>query len=165
MNVHEYQAKELFARYGVAVLSSKMATTPDEAERAAQDLGGEVLVVKAQVHAGGRGKGGGVKLAKGGPSEVKRLAEEIIGMQLVTPQTGAEGKLVRKVLIEEGCAIARELYLGIVIDRTLRCPVVMASTEGGVEIEEVAAEHPEKILKEAIDPAVGLQGFQARKLA
>ncbi len=164
MNVHEYQAKELLSRYGVAVPAGKVASSPEGAEAIAKDLGGSRFVVKAQIHAGGRGKGGGVKLGNG-PAEVKRLASEILGMQLVTHQTGPEGKLVQKVLIEEGCDIARECYLGVVVDRMLRRPVVMASTEGGVEIEKVAAETPEKILKEVIDPAVGLQPFQARKLA
>ncbi|MFN7954061.1 MAG: ADP-forming succinate--CoA ligase subunit beta [bacterium] len=164
MNVHEYQAKELLSRYGVAVPAGKVASSPEGAEAIAKDLGGTRFVVKAQIHAGGRGKGGGVKLGNG-PAEVKRLASEILGMQLVTHQTGPEGKLVQKVLIEEGCDIARECYLGVVVDRMLRRPVVMASTEGGVEIEKVAAETPEKILKEVIDPAVGLQPFQARKLA
>ncbi|MBK7975694.1 MAG: ADP-forming succinate--CoA ligase subunit beta [Deltaproteobacteria bacterium] len=164
MNVHEYQAKELLSRYGVAVPAGKVASSPEGAEAIAKDLGGSRFVVKAQIHAGGRGKGGGVKLGNG-PAEVRRLASEILGMQLVTHQTGPEGKLVQKVLIEEGCDIARECYLGVVVDRMLRRPVVMASTEGGVEIEKVAAETPEKILKEVIDPAVGLQPFQARKLA
>ncbi len=164
MNVHEYQAKELLGRYGVPILPGRVASSAEGAEAIAQDLGGTRYVVKAQIHAGGRGKGGGVKLANGA-AEVKRLAGEILGMRLVTHQTGPEGKLVHKVLIEEGCDIARECYLGVVIDRKLRRPVVMASTEGGVEIEKVAAETPEKILKEVIDPAVGLQPYQARKLA
>ena len=142
MNVHEYQAKELLREYGVAVPKGQVATTPAEAEEAARALGGDVVVVKAQVHAGGRGKGGGIKLAKSA-SEAKQVASEILGMTLVTPQTGAEGKVVRKVFVEEGSAIANELYLGIVLDRAEEKLAVIASTEGGVEIEEVADKTPE----------------------
>ncbi|MBI5893718.1 MAG: ADP-forming succinate--CoA ligase subunit beta [Deltaproteobacteria bacterium] len=166
MNIHEYQAKEILAKYGVAVPKGSVAFTPDEAEEAAKCLlkNNSVCVVKAQIHAGGRGKAGGVKLAKS-HQEAKQFAEAILGKKLVTHQTGAEGKEVKKVLIEEGCQIARELYLGMVVDRAKQRVVVMASQEGGVEIEEVAARSPEKILKEYIDPAVGLIPFQARKLA
>ncbi|MFQ5604382.1 MAG: ADP-forming succinate--CoA ligase subunit beta [bacterium] len=163
MKIHEYQGKEILKKFGVAVPRGKLATTPQEAKKYAAELGGTV-VVKAQIHAGGRGKGGGVKLAKS-PEEAEKIANEMIGMNLVTHQTGAQGKKVRKVLIEEGLEIARELYLGVVLDRSTGQLVFMASTEGGVEIEKVASETPEKILKEYIDPAVGFQAFQARKLA
>ena len=163
MKIHEYQAKEILKKFGVAVPRGQIAYTPQEAKKIAAELGGTV-VVKAQIHAGGRGKGGGVKLAKN-PDEAEKIAKNMIGMKLVTHQTGPQGKEVRMVLVEEGLAIERELYLGIVLDRAKRQLVVMASTEGGVEIEKVAKETPEKILKEYIDPAVGLQGFQARKLA
>jgi succinyl-CoA synthetase beta subunit len=164
VNLHEYQAKAILARYGVAVLRGRVAETPAEAEAAARELGSPVVVVKAQIHAGGRGKGGGIKVARS-PAEARAAAEKILGMRLVTHQTGPEGRLVRKVLVEEGSDVARELYLGLVLDRAVSRLVMMASTEGGVEIEEVAARHPEKILRETIDPAVGLQPFQARKLA
>ncbi|MBI2964184.1 MAG: ADP-forming succinate--CoA ligase subunit beta [Deltaproteobacteria bacterium] len=164
MNIHEYQAKEVLRRYKVNVPRGKVAVTAAEAEAAARELGGKVCVVKAQVHAGGRGKGGGIKLAKS-PAEAREIADKMIGMKLVTHQTGPEGKEVHRVLVEEGCDIARELYLGMVLDRAIGRLTMMASTEGGVEIEEVAARTPEKILKEVIDPAVGLQGYQARKLA
>jgi succinyl-CoA synthetase beta subunit len=165
MKIHEYQAKELLRRYGVAVPRGKVARTADEAEAAARELGGSVHVVKAQIHAGGRGKGGGIKVAKGGPGEVRELAGRMLGMRLVTPQTGPEGRVVGRLYIEEGCDIARELYLGLVIDREAQRLVMMASQEGGMEIEEVAARSPEKILKEVIDPAVGFQAFQGRRLA
>lgn len=166
MNIHEYQAKEILAKYGVAVPKGRVAFTPDEAEEVAKSLMGSnsVCVVKAQIHAGGRGKAGGVKLAKS-REEARQHAEAILGKKLVTHQTGPDGKVVKKVLIEEGCQIARELYLGMVVDRARQRVVVMASSEGGVEIEEVAARSPEKILKEYVDPAVGLIPFQARKLA
>jgi succinyl-CoA synthetase beta subunit len=163
MKIHEYQAKAILARYGVPVPQSEVAHTPAEARAAAENLQGTV-VVKAQIHAGGRGKGGGVKLAAN-PDEAEQIAKEILGMQLVTHQTGPEGQKVEKVLIEEGLNIRNELYLGIVIDRQEGLPVLMASTEGGMDIEEVAAKHPEKILKEWISPGIGLQPFQARKLA
>ena len=163
MKIHEYQAKSILARYGVRVPRSEIAHNSAEARAAAEKLDGTV-VVKAQVHAGGRGKGGGVKLARN-PGEAERIAREMIGMQLVTHQTGPEGRTVQKVLIEEGLDIREELYLGIVIDRQVGLPVLMASTEGGMDIEEVAANHPEKILKEWIAPGMGLQAFQARKLA
>ena len=166
MNIHEYQSKEILARYGVAVPKGRVAFIPDEAEDAAKDIfkSNSICVVKAQIHAGGRGKAGGVKLAKS-HEEARQYAEAMLGKKLVTHQTGPAGKEVKKVLIEEGCQIARELYLGMVVDRAKQRVVVMASQEGGVEIEEVAAKSPEKILKEYVDPAVGLVPFQARKLA
>jgi succinyl-CoA synthetase beta subunit len=164
MKIHEYQAKQILSKFGVTVPRGETITRPEEARGVAERLGGGTVVVKAQIHAGGRGKGGGVKLAHN-PAEAEALAGKILGMNLVTHQTGPEGRLVKRVLIEEGLPIARELYLGIVIDRASGKPVFMASSEGGVEIEEVAAEHPEKILKEFIDPSVGFQPFQARKLA
>lgn len=163
MKIHEYQAKNIFRAYGVEVPRGKLATTPQDAKVAAQKLGGNVWVVKAQVHAGGRGKGGGVKLCRT-VDEVYDNAKTILGMTLVTPQTGAEGKLVRKVYVEEGLAIARELYLGMLLDRETRTIVIMASTEGGMEIEEVAANTPEKILKEYVDYSVGIQPFHIRNL-
>lgn len=164
MNIHEYQAKELLLKYGVAVPMGKVATHEDEAEQIAKNLSVEKFIVKAQIHAGGRGKGGGVKLANV-LEDVKRLASEILGMTLVTHQTGPEGKLVSKVLIEEASNIATELYLGMVIDRATENIVIMASQEGGMEIEEVARTNPEKILKQYIDPTVGLLPFQCRKIA
>ncbi len=163
MNIHEYQAKELLAKHGVAVPRGGVAYSPEEAEAVARDLGGPVWVVKAQVHAGGRGKGGGVKVVRA-LDEVGAAARAILGMTLVTPQTGPAGKLVRRVYVEEGCDIARELYLGMLIDRGTGRVTVMASTEGGMEIEEVAAREPEKIVKVAIDPAVGLQSFHGRRI-
>ncbi len=163
MNIHEYQAKKILAQYGVTVPRGEMVEQVDGARAVAENLGGTV-VVKAQIHAGGRGKGGGVKLARS-PEEAAGLATRMIGMNLVTHQTGPEGRTVRRVLIEEGLDISRELYLGLVLDRASGRPVFMASQEGGVEIEVVAAERPEKILKEFIDPAVGFQAFQGRKLA
>jgi succinyl-CoA synthetase beta subunit len=163
MKIHEYQAKQILAKFGVTVPRGELITKPSEARGVAERLGGTV-VVKAQIHAGGRGKGGGVKLAHN-PAEAETLAGRILGMTLITHQTGPEGRLVKRVLIEEGLDIARELYLGIVVDRASGQPVFMASSEGGVEIEVVAAEHPEKILKEYIDPSIGFQAFQARKLA
>ncbi len=164
MNIHEYQAKEIFRKYGVPTPKGKVATTVDEAVENAKELGGNIWVVKAQIHAGGRGLGGGVKLAKS-LEEVKKLAGEILGMTLVTHQTGPEGKLVQKVYIEEGADIESEFYLGMVLDRAKEMPVMMASTEGGMEIEKVAAENPEKIIKVAIDPSIGFQGFHGRELA
>ena len=164
MNVHEYQAKQILETHGVNVQRGEVASTADEAESIARKLDYPLYIVKAQIHAGGRGKGGGVKLAKT-PEEVKGHADAILGMQLVTPQTGPEGKLVRKVLVAEASDIERELYLGMVIDRTDSRLVLMGSEEGGVDIEEVAATRPEKILKQTIDPAIGLPPFQARKLA
>src|SRR5579862_6944413 len=169
MKIHEYQAKQIFARYGVPIPRGYMATTVDEAEVAAKKLGQEtgspVVVVKAQIHAGGRGKGGGVKVARGGAPEARALAQSILGMQLVTHQTGPEGQKVRRLYVEQGLDIARELYLGAVIDRDRRRVAFMASTEGGVEIEKVAAETPEKIATIHVDPTVGLSAYQSRQLA
>jgi succinyl-CoA synthetase beta subunit len=164
MNIHEYQAKELLKRYGVNVPRGIVVTTPDEAEAAAAELGTPVVVVKAQIHAGGRGLGGGVKVVKG-VAAARAAASEILGMQLVTHQTGPEGKKVLKVYIEEGCDIARELYLGMVIDRATGFITIMASTEGGTAIEIVAAKTPEKIYKKSIDPATGLMPYHTRSLA
>ena len=164
MNIHEYQAKSLLAEFGVAVPKGRAAFTVDEATAAAEQLGGPVWVVKAQIHAGGRGKGGGVKVVDS-LEKVTKAAGDILGMQLVTHQTGAQGKEVKRIYIEEGCDIARELYLGMLIDRVNSRVTVIASTEGGMEIEQVAAETPEKIIKVAIDPAIGLKPFHARKLA
>src|SRR5204863_3438811 len=163
MKIHEYQAKHILARYNVRIPRGEVAYTKEEARQIAERIGGTV-VVKAQIHAGGRGKGGGVKLAKG-PQEAEEIAGRMLGMKLVTAQTGPEGRKVQKVLIEEGLDIRRELYLGIVIDRQTGRPVFMASQAGGMEIEEVAAKNPDAILKEYIQPGLGLQPFQARKLA
>jgi len=163
MNIHEYQAKAVLARYGVNVPKGKVADTPAQAEVIAEEFGTPV-VIKAQIHAGGRGKGGGVKLAKTS-AEARKYAHEIIGMTLVTPQTGPQGRKVKRVLVEQAGKIKKELYLGIIVDRATSQVVVMASTEGGMDIETVAANTPEKILKEWVDPAVGLVAFQARKLA
>ena len=163
MKIHEYQAKKILRQYQVAVPSGNVATTANQAEHVAAELGGKV-VVKAQIHAGGRGKGGGVKLVAN-PEEARQAASEILGMQLITHQTGPEGQKVKQVLVERASEIEREFYLGITLDRAQSKPVVMASREGGVEIEEVAAATPEKILKETVDPAVGLQAFQATRLA
>jgi len=163
MNIHEYQAKEILRRFGVPVPRGRVATTPEEAYAAAKELGSP-CVVKAQIHAGGRGKGGGVKLAKKA-EEARELARKMIGMNLVTHQTGPEGKKVKRVLVEQGCDIKSELYLGVVLDTALSRPSVVACAEGGVEIEEVAKRSPEKIVREAIDPAVGLLPFQVRRVA
>jgi succinyl-CoA synthetase beta subunit len=163
MNVHEYQAKALFREFGVAVPDGELATTPEEAERGAKRLGTKVVVVKAQVHAGGRGKGGGVKLAKS-PSEAKTAASEILGMTLHTPQTPPEGKLVRKVYVEAGSNIEKEYYLAILFDRSAEKFALVASTEGGMEIEIVAEKTPEKILTTLVDPNVGLRDYQVRDL-
>jgi succinyl-CoA synthetase beta subunit len=163
VNIHEYQAKQIFAKYGVPAPKGIVANTPDQAAKNASELGGDIWVVKAQIHAGGRGLGGGVKLAKS-IDEVRELASQILGMTLVTHQTGPEGKLVQKVYIEEGADIKDELYLGVVLDRAKEMPVIMASTEGGMEIEKVAEETPEKIIKVAVDPAIGFQGFHGREL-
>jgi succinyl-CoA synthetase beta subunit len=163
MNIHEYQAKDLLRRYGVPVPAGKVAFTAEEAKAAATELGGR-CVVKAQIHAGGRGKAGGVKLVAN-PEEAASAAKELLGKKLVTHQTGPEGREVRQLLIEQGVNIERELYLGMVLDRAQSRVAVICSSEGGVEIEEVAARHPEKILKELIDPAIGLQAFQCRRLA
>ena len=164
MKIHEYQAKELLRKFGVPVPRGIVARTVEEAQSAASELGTEVVVVKAQIHAGGRGKGGGVKLAKS-PEDAKTVAGQILGMNLVTHQTGPEGREVRVLLIEEGLPIDKEFYLGIVLDRASGRPVFMASAAGGMDIEEVAANTPEKIVKETIDPGVGFRPFQARKLA
>jgi succinyl-CoA synthetase beta subunit len=164
MKIHEYQGKEILRKFNVAVPDGGVAFSVDEAVRAAEKLGGSVWVVKAQIHAGGRGKGGGVKVAKS-PDDVRAYASQILGMTLVTHQTGPEGKVVKRLLIERGIDIARELYVGVTLDRVSCRNVVMASTEGGVEIEKVAAEAPEKILKEFVDPVLGFRPYQARKLA
>src|SRR5207247_5639180 len=163
MKIHEYQAKQILARYDVRIPRGEVAYTKEEARQIAERIGGTV-VVKGQIHAGGRGKGGGVKIAKS-PEEAAEITGRMIGMNLVTPQTGPEGRLVQKVLIEEGLDIRKELYLGIVIDRQTGKPVFMASASGGMDIEEVAAKNPEAILREYVEPGLGLQGFQARRLA
>ena len=164
MNIHEYQAKEIFKRYNVPTPNGYVAFSVEEAVENAKKLGGSLWVVKAQIHAGGRGLGGGVKLARS-LEEVKTLAGQILGMTLVTHQTGPAGKLVQKIYIEEGADIADELYLGVVLDRAREMPVIMASREGGMEIEKVAAESPEKIIKVAVDPFIGFQAFHGRELA
>jgi len=164
VKIHEYQAKEILRKFGVAVPRGYLAVTPLEAEGAARQLGGGICAVKAQIHAGGRGKGGGVKLARS-PDEARSHAEGMLGMMLKTPQTGPSGQEVRKVYVEEGCRIARELYLGMTLDREVGRLAVMASTEGGVDIEEVASKTPEKILREWVSPLTGLMPFQARRLA
>ncbi|OJY15275.1 MAG: succinate--CoA ligase subunit beta [Myxococcales bacterium 68-20] len=169
MKIHEYQGKQVFAKYGVPVPKGYPAFTVDEAEAAAKRLtsetGNQLVVVKAQIHAGGRGKGGGVKVAKGGAAEARQLAEKILGMQLVTHQTGPEGTKVRRLYIEQGLEMVQELYLGAVVDRDKRRIAFMASTEGGMEIEKVAEESPEKILTVHVDPVNGLMPYQARELA
>jgi succinyl-CoA synthetase beta subunit len=164
MKIHEFQGKEIFRKYGVPTPRGIVAKTPEAAEAAAKELGTKVTVVKAQIHAGGRGKGGGVKIAKS-PAEAKSYAQSLIGMMLKTHQTGPEGQKVRTLYVEEGLDIARELYLGLTLDRVTSRNTFMVSAEGGVEIEEVASKHPEKIMREAVDPAVGLQDFQGRKMA
>ena len=163
MKIHEYQAKEILRSYGVPTPRGDVAYTPDEAKEVAEKLGGRV-VVKAQIHAGGRGKGGGVKLGSGA-DEARELADQILGMTLVTHQTGPEGRLVKRVLVEEVLPIAREIYLGMTLDRATGKSVFMASSEGGMEIEEVAAKDPDLILKEIVEPSVGLAGYQARRMA
>ncbi len=169
MKIHEYQAKQIFARYGVPVPRGYLALSADEAvavaDNLAEETGSPIVVVKAQIHAGGRGKGGGVKVAKRGSAEVLELAQKMLGMQLVTHQTGPEGQRVRRLYVEQGLDIARELYLGAVMDRDRRRVAFMASTEGGVEIEKVAAETPDRIVTVHVDPAVGLAPYQARQLA
>ena len=164
MKIHEYQAKEILRKYNVPVPNGVLVSKKSEAPAAAKKLGTPVVVVKAQIHAGGRGKGGGVKLAKS-PKEAEKYAGDIIGMTLVTPQTGPEGRLVKKVLIEEGMEIVKELYMGILVDRETSRVLIMASEAGGMEIEEVAADTPEKIIKEVVDPVIGVQPFLARKIA
>ena len=164
MKIHEYQAKEILRKYNVPVPNGVLISKKSEAPEAAKKLGTPVVVVKAQIHAGGRGKGGGVKLAKS-PAEAEKYAGNIIGMTLVTPQTGPEGRLVKKVLIEEGMEIVKELYMGILVDRETSRVLIMASEAGGMEIEEVAADTPEKIIKEVVDPVIGVQPYLARKIA
>ena len=164
MKIHEHQAKDILAKHGVPVPQGIVADTPGKAEAAARKLGTDIVVVKAQIHAGGRGKGGGVKLAKS-PADAKKLASKIIGMTLVTPQTGPEGRKVKKVLVEEGMPIAKELYMGILLDRQTSRVMIMASEAGGMEIEEVAAETPERIIKEQVDPITGVKPYLARKIA
>jgi succinyl-CoA synthetase beta subunit len=164
MKIHEYQAKAILAKFGVPVPRGEVVEKKDEARAVAQRLGTPIVVVKAQIHAGGRGKAGGVKLAKS-PDEALNHAGQILGMTLVTPQTGEEGRIVRRLLIEEGLDIKRELYVGVLVDREVGAPIFMVSAAGGMEIEEVAKDNPESILRETIDPAVGFQPFQARKLA
>ena len=164
MKIHEYQAKEILRKYNVAVPNGVLISKKSEAAEAAKKVGTDVVVGKAQIHAGGRGKGGGVKLAKN-PAEAERHSSNILGMTLVTPQTGPEGRLVKKVLIEEGMSIAKELYMGILVDRETSQVLIMASEAGGMEIEEVAADTPEKIIKEKVDPVIGVQPYLARKIA
>ena len=164
MKIHEYQAKEILRKYNVPVPNGVLISKKSEAPAAAKKLGTPVVVVKAQIHAGGRGKGGGVKLAKS-PAEAEKHAGNIIGMTLVTPQTGPEGRLVKKVLIEEGMEIVKELYMGILVDRETSRVLIMASEAGGMEIEEVATDTPEKIIKEVVDPVIGVQPYLARKIA
>src|SRR5208283_3298298 len=164
MNIHEYQAKQVLARFGVPVPKGQFATTPDEAAAAFTALGKPKAVVKAQIHAGGRGKAGGVKLLTAA-SEVRDFAAKLLGKPLVTHQTGPEGRVVRRVYVEEASQVARELYLGMLVDRKAGTVAVIASTEGGMEIEEVAAKTPAKIITEPIDPLIGPAGYQARKIA
>ena len=164
MKIHEYQAKAVLARFGVPVPRGEVAVSPAEAGMIARRLGGGISVVKAQIHAGGRGKGGGVKVAKS-PEEAEQLATQMIGMTLVTHQTGPEGRKVGRVLVEEGLQIDRELYVSMLIDRGSACPVIIASAAGGMDIEEVAAKEPQKILREYVNPGVGILPFQSRKLA
>jgi succinyl-CoA synthetase beta subunit len=164
MKIHEYQAKEILRKYNVAVPNGVLVSKKSDAAKAARKVGTSVVVVKAQIHAGGRGKGGGVKLAKS-PQEAEKHTGNILGMTLVTPQTGPEGRLVKKVLIEEGMSIAKELYMGILVDRETSQVLIMASEAGGMEIEEVAADTPERIIKETVDPVIGVQPFLARKIA
>lgn len=163
MKIHEFQAKKILKKYSVPIPRGEVAKTPGKAEKVAEKLGGKV-VVKAQIHAGGRGKGGGVKVV-GNPSEAAQAAKQIIGMNLVTHQTGPEGQKVKQVLIEEGLDVVKELYVGIVVDRAQAAPVIMVSEAGGMDIEEIAATSPEKIIKVAVDPATGFMGFHARKLS
>jgi succinyl-CoA synthetase beta subunit/malate-CoA ligase subunit beta len=164
LNIHEYQTKELLRGYGVAVPDGRVTHNVDNAATIAEELGGERWVVKAQIHAGGRGKGGGVKVASS-LDEVRQFTEELIGMQLVTPQTGKEGRLVQRVLVEQACNIKKEFYLGLVIDRATQRITVIASASGGMNIEEVAKTDPDRVVREPVDPAIGLAGFQCRKIA
>ncbi|MFZ3247234.1 MAG: ATP-grasp domain-containing protein, partial [Candidatus Acidiferrales bacterium] len=163
MKIHEYQAKAILAKFGVPIPRGEVVFKKEDAKAAAQKVGTPVVVVKAQIHAGGRGKGGGVKLARS-VEQASELAGQILGMKLVTPQTGAEGRVVRRLLIEQGLDIKRELYLSILVDRVAEAPVFLASASGGMEIEEVAKEHPAAILREVISPAAGLQPYQVRKI-
>jgi len=163
MKIHEYQAKEILKGYGVSVPKGRATETPGEARRIAEEIGRKPIVVKAQIHAGGRGKGGGVQVVNS-PEEAEKAAQKMLGMTLITHQTGPAGRIVRKVLIEEGVDIKEEVYLGVVVDRSRACPVIMASREGGMEIEKVAAESPEKIVKEWVDPSIGLKPFQVNKI-
>jgi succinyl-CoA synthetase beta subunit len=163
MKIHEYQAKKILKESGIPVPRGEVVTAPADAKRVTEELGG-MAVIKAQIHAGGRGKGGGIKLAHT-PDEAEEIARKMLGMTLVTPQTGPEGRVVKALLVEEGQDIVQEMYLGIVVDRALGAPVIMASNAGGMEIEEVAAQSPEKIIKVAVDPATGFMGFHARKIA
>jgi len=163
MNLHEFQTKQVLAKHGIPTLPGRVAESPEQAAEAFRALGGPVAVVKAQIHAGGRGKGGGVKLVRGA-EEARDVASKLLGKSLVTPQTGPRGRLVRRVLVEAGCDIGRELYLGCILDRRLGLPVLMASKQGGVEIEEVAARDPDAILKQPFDVGYGLQPFQGRAL-
>src|SRR5207245_2503200 len=171
MNIHEYQAKELLEKFGAATIRGKVASTPEEAEKIAREIGAAEVVVKAQIHAGGRGKGtftngfkGGVHVCKS-PEEAGEVAAKMLGQTLVTHQTGPAGRVVNKVLVTESADIAREIYFAILLDRASAAPLIVASTEGGVEIETVAANSPEKIIRERVDPLAGLQAFQTRKLA
>ncbi|MFQ5841153.1 MAG: ADP-forming succinate--CoA ligase subunit beta [Thermodesulfobacteriota bacterium] len=164
MKIHEYQAKEIFRQFGIPVPRGGVAETPGEAREIARRIGGGEIMLKAQIHAGGRGKAGGIKLSSS-PEEVEVAAEEIIGMRLVSTQTGPEGQKVRKVLVEEAMGIEKEFYLGVVVDRARVCPVLMASDQGGVEIERIASENPERVHREYVDPSVGLRPFQVSRLA
>lgn len=164
MKIHEYQAKQIMGSYQIPIPKGEVAQTGEEAREVASKIGGSRYVVKAQVHAGGRGKGGGIKTADS-PSEVEKVAGAMLGSRLITPQTGAEGKIIHIVLVEEGVAIAQEMYLGITVDRARECPVIIASKEGGMEIEELAKKAPEKIVKEWVDPGVGLRPFQISRIS
>lgn len=164
MKIHEYQAKQIMGSYQIPIPKGEVAQTGEEAREVASKIGGSRYVVKAQVHAGGRGKGGGIKTADS-PSEVEKVAGAMLGSRLITPQTGAEGKIIHKVLVEEAVAIAQEMYLGITVDRARECPVIIASKEGGMEIEELAKKAPEKIVKEWVDPGVGLRPFQISRIS
>jgi succinyl-CoA synthetase beta subunit len=163
MKIHEYQAKEILRQYGVPVPKGRTAETPEEARKAAEEIQGKKIVVKAQIHAGGRGKGGGIKVVNS-PEEAEKAAGEILGMTLITHQTGPSGRVVRRVLIEEGVEVGREFYLGVVVDRSKACPALMASGDGGMEIEKVASETPEKIVMEWVNPSIGFRPFQANKI-
>ncbi|MDY6955029.1 MAG: ADP-forming succinate--CoA ligase subunit beta, partial [Thermodesulfobacteriota bacterium] len=163
MKIHEYQAKEIFSKYGIPVPQGAVARDPDEARKIANEIGGSPWVVKAQIHAGGRGKGGGVRVVES-PEAVAQAAQEMLGMTLVTPQTGPQGREVRAVLVEEGLSVKQEFYVGAAVDRATQCPVLIASAEGGMGIEELAATHPERIVRQWVDVGVGFPAFQARNL-